>query len=106
MAELTVYGSSDDLIEIGGVEGADEFNEVNGHWSGVIEAPNGDTAILYVDCRSNGCWTAALGLYEEDYLLPDWPVTVTAGEMNTYSTFTTITVPDGTKITEIHRSDR
>lgn len=103
MATITVYGSSDDLVEIGGVEGADEFSlGIDDSWVGVIEAPNGDTALLYVDLRQNGCWTSALGLYEEDYSLPNWPMTISVDSArgNAYSTYTTIEVPDGTTIKE------
>lgn len=102
MAEMTVSGASDDLIHVQGVEGADEFNKVSGHWVGLVEAPNGESAYLYVDYRTNvGCWTAALGLVEEDSALPEWPVRVEASEVCAYSTLTTFTVPDGTRITEV-----
>jgi hypothetical protein len=97
MAELAVSGSSDDLAILDGIAGADEYS-CDGHWVGVIEAPNGDTALLYIDYRVGGCWTSALGLYEEGFRLPDWPVTVTTNELNEYSTRTTITVPDGTTV--------
>lgn len=105
MATITVYGASDDLVEIEGIEGADEFNIYNESWKGVIEAPNGDTAILYVDYRDNGCWTSALGIYEEDYKLPDWPVKITVNytKGTRYSTYTTIEVPDGTIIREYNQ---
>ena len=101
MAKLTVYGASDDLVEIAGIEGADEFT-TNGHWQGVIEAPNGDTAILYVDYRDNGCWTATLGRFEEDYALPQWPSTLTSNDKECkYATYLTVEVPDGTTIKEL-----
>lgn len=54
MATLTIYGASDDLIEADGIEEADELNETSGHWQGLIEAPDGATAIAYVDHRPNG----------------------------------------------------
>jgi len=99
MATLTVFGSSDDLIEVDGVEGADEFNDTSGHWRGIIEAPDGATAIVYVDLRRNGTWTVALGQYEEDYPLPNWPVSITVDEdLCAYSTKATIEVPEGTTI--------
>jgi len=104
MAVLTVFGSSDDLIELDGIEGADEFNDTSGTWTGVIEAPDGDTALLYVDYRNNGTWTVALGLWEEDYTLPAWPVEVVSGtEFNSYTTLAKITVPDGTTVRELER---
>lgn len=101
MAVLTVYGASDDLVEIDGIEGADEFSvPSDGHWSGVLTAPNGDTAILYVDYRDNGTWTVALGQWEEEYDLPEWAVKITVNkDLCRYSTYAEIVVPDGTKIT-------
>lgn len=103
MAILNAYGHSDDLVELTGIPGADEYPISKNKWVGVIEAPNGDTALLYVDYRSNGCWTVTLGLYEEDYSLPDWPVTVTVDpdKANRYSTYFTVEVPDGTTITPV-----
>lgn len=101
MATLTINGASDDLIEVSGIKGADEFCEVSGHWCGLIIAPDGDTAMVYVDYRPNGCWTVTLGQYEEDYRLPDWPVKLVVDENNcTYSTTALIEVPDGTIIEE------
>jgi len=101
MATVTVYGAGDDLVEIDGIEGADEFS-TNGHWVGVLEAPDGDTALLYVDFRDNSCWTVTIGRYEEEYALPTWPIVLTSNDKECkYSTFATITVPDGTKVTEV-----
>jgi len=102
MATITIFGASDDLIEIDGVPGADEFCKPAGAWVGVIEAPNGDTALVFVDYRDNGCWTTALGLFDEDYKFPNWKITTSnCDELGTaYSTFTTIEVPDGTTIRE------
>lgn len=105
MATLTIYGASDDLVEVEGIEGADEFN-CNGSWVGVLEAPDGGTAFVYVDYRNNnGCWTVTLGRWEEDYALPTWPVTITSNdEACRYSTFATIEVPDGTTIKQVSNS--
>lgn len=101
MAEVTVYGASDDLVEIEGINGADEFN-CDGKWVGVLEAPDGGTALLYVDYRDNGCWTVTIGRFEEEYALPAWPVVFTANDKECkYSTYATITVPDGTTITSL-----
>ena len=95
---LSFYGASDDLIEVQDSQGTDEEYSAE-NWVGVIEAPNGDTALVYVDLRSTGCWTVALGLYEEDYALPAWPVTtVVDSSISTFSTYMTVEVPDGTTI--------
>ena len=103
---LTIFGSSDDLIEVGGIEGADEFSKPNGSWIGVIEAPDGDTALVFVDYRPNGTWTVALAQYEEDYKLPAWPQSFEVDEeLCRYSVKATIIVPEGTTIREIKKSD-
>jgi hypothetical protein len=102
MATLTVHGGSDDLAELAGIEGADEFTVPGSDtWVGVIEAPNGETALLYVDLRKNGTWTVALGRFEEDYALPAWPVSITSNdEACRYSTYAQIEVPEGTTVRE------
>lgn len=102
MATITISGASDDLVEVSGVPGEDEFSAVSGNWRGIIVAPDGATAIVYVDLRHNACWTVALGQYEEDYSLPDWPVSIAVDEeLCRYSTRALIEVPDGTTIEEL-----
>lgn len=101
MAKVTIFGASDDLIEIDGIDGADEFNDTSGHWRGILEAPNGETALVYVDLRRGGTWTVALGQFEEDYALPAWPQRYeTDFDLSAYSVKATIEVPDGTTIRE------
>jgi hypothetical protein len=101
MAKVRVYGSSDDLIEVEGIEGEDEFNETKGGWVGVLESLDGDTALLYVDYRKNGTWTVTLGLWEDDYILPAWPIRLYSDKaVNGYSVVAEITVPDGTTVSE------
>lgn len=102
MATVTIYGASDDLIEVEGIEGADEFNDTSGHWRGVLEAPSGEAAIVYVDYRPEGIWTVALGPFEDGLLLPNWPQSFAVDPSNCeYSVTATIEVPDGTTITEL-----
>ncbi len=101
MEKVTIFGASDDLIEIDGILGADEFSKPRGAWTGILEAPNGETALVYVDYRRGGTWTVALGQYEEDYALPEWPQHYeTDFDLSTYSVKATIEVPDGTTIRE------
>jgi len=102
MAKVTFYGASDDLVEVEGIEGADEFSPEKDGWVGVLESPDGDTALVYVDYRHNGTWTVSLGIYEEDYLLPAWPITTEVRpDLCRYSTHVTVEVPDGTTIKEV-----
>ena len=102
---LTIFGSSDDLIEVDGISGGDEFSKPNGSWIGVIEAPDGDTALVFVDYRPNGTWTVALAQYGEDYKLPAWPQSFEVDEaFCRYSVKAAIIVPEGTTIREIEKS--
>lgn len=99
MAKVIISGASDDLVEIEGIEGADEFSaSSHDSWVGILEAPNGDTALVYVDYRRGGTWTVALGQFEEDYKLPAWPQSFVAD--GGYTVIATIEVPDGTTIRE------
>lgn len=100
MSTVTIYGASDDLVEVEGIEGADEFN-CDGHWKGVIESPDGGTALVYVDYRDNGTWTVTLGQYEEGWHLPFAITLGTAMGMCSYSTVAQIEVPEGSKISEV-----
>lgn len=101
MPTLTVSGASDDLIEVAGIEGENEFCDASGHWQGLIEAPNGDTAVVYVDLRPGATWTVALGQYDEDAPLPDWPQSFRVNPENCrYSVEATFEVPYGTIIRE------
>lgn len=99
MARFKVYGASDDLVEFEG-DFSEEF-PTNGHWEGVLTAPDGGTAILYVDYRGTGTWTVTLGQWEEDYILPAWAVDLST-DLGTigYSTVLTLEVPAGTVLRE------
>jgi len=99
MPTVTIYGASDDLVEIeGDIEGCDEYS-ADGFWVGVIEAPDGGTANVYVDYRHNGCWTVSLGQYEEDYGMPPWPIEYRVDpDKCAYSTLCAVTVPEGSII--------
>jgi hypothetical protein len=101
MATLLVHGHSDDLVALHGIQGADEYTANSGDtWTGLLEAPNGETALLYVDYRKNGTWTVSLGLWDEDYTLPAWPMKLGSGDFNGYTVDAELTVPDGTTVKE------
>lgn len=106
MTVIQISGCSDDLIEVDGeIAGADEYSTSTGHWQAVIEAPNGETMMVYVDYRDNGCWTVSHGLFEEGFELPDWPVSVIACADTSYSTALVLDVPDGSKLTASESHD-
>lgn len=99
---ITVYGASDDLVEVAGCANADEFN-TRGDWSAVLIAPDGGRMRVYARYELGGCWSVGVGQVDEDHQLPAWPVTITqAPAMNPdnpgYSALLTIDAPEGTQL--------
>jgi|ERR1044071_5669060 hypothetical protein len=102
---ITIYGASDDLVEVDGCEGADEFNADD--WSADLIAPDGGHMRVYCRFELTGCWSVGVGQPDEDYQLPGWPVTITqAPAMNPgnpgYSAKLTIDAPAGTRLANVH----
>jgi hypothetical protein len=103
---ITIYGASDDLVEVDGCEGADEFN-VRDRWQGDLVAPGG-TEQMRVHCwyDDDGCWQVGVGQVLEDVQMPAWPISITqAPAMNPdnpgYSALLTIDAPEGTRLENI-----
>jgi len=103
---VMIYGASDDLVEVEGkIKGADEYSYNDGTWEGVLEAPNGESALVFVDFRSNGFWTVSLTPYEEGFEL-SWPVEYSVIEANCrYSITATVEVPEGTTFKSLSNGD-
>jgi hypothetical protein len=102
---ITIYGASDDLVEVAGCDGADEFSADN--WRGDLVAPGG-TEQMRVSCwyDDDGCWQVGVGQTVEEVQLPPWPVTITqAPAMDPvnpgYSALLSIDAPEGTRLTNI-----
>jgi hypothetical protein len=101
---ITIYGASDDLVEVDGCEGADEFGV--DRWHGDLIAPDGSQMRVHCWYGDNGCWQVGVGQVDEDVQLPAWPVTITqAPAMNPdnpgYSALLTIDAPEGTRLANI-----
>ncbi len=105
MTTITIYGASDDLIEVTGCWGADEFN-VAGHsghvmWRGDFTAPNFNTAEqLRVYAIYDGCWHFSVGQVYETVPMAAWPVEFRQGTIHEaeYSVVLTIEAPEGTRL--------
>lgn len=102
---ITIYGASDDLVEVGGCGGPHEFNA--DRWQGDLIAPGG-TEQMRVHCwyDDDGCWQVGVGQVIEDVQLPAWPVTITqAPAMNPdnpgYSALLSIDAPEGTRLENV-----
>ena len=101
---ITIYCYSDDLVEVEGCEGADEFSA--DRWTADLVAPGG-TEQMRVHCwyDDDGCWQVGVGQTIEDVQMPPWPITVTQqtrrdGEPG-YSALLSIDAPEGTRLTNV-----
>lgn len=103
---VTIYGASDDLIEVEGCKGADEFSAYANDlavWGGDLIAPDGTQMRVYA--IYDGCWHFSVGQVEEDVRLPGWPVQILQHESG-YSTLLRIEAPDGTRLAFTSLADR
>lgn len=104
---IKISGGSDDLVEVEGCEGADEFN-VYGPGELVWRADLTTAAeALRVYAIYDGNWSFAVGQADEDLPLPSWPVRITQHPDIAYSVLLEIDAPDGARLTNVwpERSD-
>lgn len=102
--QIIVNGSSDDLVDIDGCEGGDEFNcsePGSVKLTGNFIAPDGSSARLIAiydekGFYSSGTWSFALGLINEDASWCEWPVNLRPSQLNSYSMELVIDAPEGT----------
>jgi hypothetical protein len=99
--KITINGASDDLVEVAGCEGADEFSSDD--WTGYLIAPDDTQMCVHCRCEDTGCWSVGISQTNEESPIPGWPVTITqAPAMNPdnpgYSALLTIDAPDGTQL--------
>lgn len=106
---ITIYGASDDLVEVEGCEGADEFYAASVKdgevcWHGRLIALDGDVREqLCVRAIFDGCWHFAVGQVDESLPLPAWPLTFRQGtkEEAEYSVVLAVDAPEGTRLIDI-----
>ncbi|MGI6878801.1 hypothetical protein [Microbacterium sp. gxy059] len=99
MSKLTIYGASDDLVEIEG-EFREEFSAYNG-WRGRVTAPDGDALIItaeYGKPRGEAEWT--LGV-ENAGTWPSWPIYFSERPDRDDDPAIVIDVPAGTIVEEV-----
>ncbi len=107
---ITIYGASDDCVEVEGCEGADEFYvSGQGEWRGDLVAPGGtDQMRLYAAYSAltadAGTWLIGTAQTSEDVPFPKWPISIRQHDSG-YSTIVTIDAPPGTRLTNVHGSD-
>lgn len=106
MPTIHFEGASDDIVTVAGPCYYKGKVHTDGEeWSAYAEhllakrivLVDGEGVILLrVYAIYDGCWTFAVGMVDEDVLLPDWPIRVLPGAENAaYSIALEIDVPDG-----------
>ena len=106
MRRITIYGSSDDLIEVEGTvkPEPDEFSP-NMDKSGVIKIahPEDGGMLVFVDYAPQNimaCWMIGIAQVDEDKPIPEWPMRWGTHERG-YSIQFEVDIPDGTVITKV-----
>lgn len=105
---VTFFGASDDLIEIAGCPGADEFyvNEKDEGWFKLIHDDGQGSIeglIVTVQYRWLPTWTVGLTLLDEGIPLPPWPIRIDYGKEPSpnYSPMLSVDAPEGTYLERI-----
>lgn len=100
---ITIYGASDDCVEVEGCGGADEFYaDGDGRWHGDLVGPD-PADQLRVWCWYDGyggAWQVGAGQVIEDVTMASWPVSF-GQHASGYSAVLTIDAPDGTRLTNV-----
>ena len=104
---ITIYGASDDLVEVDGCTGADEFDVWSDKdrvkWRGDF-IDSADDERLRVYAIYDGCWHFSVGQTDADIPIAPWAVAIRQGltpaESN-YSAVLTIDAPDGTRLRNV-----
>lgn len=102
---ITIYGASDDLVEVDGCKGADEFSpDDKDTWHADLIGPDGAQMRVFARYERHGCWSVGASQVDEEVPFPSWPVKVrgAAGREPRYSAVMEIDAPDGTRLTNIH----
>jgi len=98
---FTIYGSSDDLIEITGGPGANEFC-VNSSGENIIVAAFSLGGKIKIYALYDTCWCFAVGKMDEYIPIPeDWKIETYPSKENDYSMELKITVPKDVGIVKI-----
>jgi len=95
MKELFIYGASDDLIEIEGIEGGGEFDTCSDNDPPKTFRIESKEGRIRLHCIYDGCWCFALGMVDEDDDIPRWHIVI---NYEGYTQEMTITVPNDAKI--------
>lgn len=100
MKTIKFYGFSDDLVEISGpLKGCDEYSAYKDLEFDIV-SPRKDMMRVITHYGSNGCWSFAPSIAEEDLPFPNWKISFEEARHG-YSTVMSVEVPDETVIKKV-----
>jgi hypothetical protein len=101
---IEIYGASDDLVEVEGCEGEDEFYaDAKGCWQADLVGPDGTSQLRVraeYDPDGSGCWVISLSQTGESVPFPDWGNGIEQAPSG-YSTLIRIDAPEGTRLANV-----
>ena len=108
---ITIYGASDDLVEVYGCEGEDEFpvsprsREIV--WAGDLLAPDGESLPVVAAFFGHG-WHVGAGVAGEESSVPGWAVKIRRPDPErgepSYSIVLEVDAPEGTRLVNVRRA--
>lgn len=99
MPTAVFYGASDDLVEVEGIPGADEFDAYESELDTInaIFDVGGEVCVLAI-YTGNGVWAFGVAQVDDENSLPDWPIRIVQSPDVPYSVRLEIDVPDGVAV--------
>lgn len=103
MSTIVITGASDDLVEVEGCKGADEYPyPSHGPWRGDLISPDGGQLRIHV--LFDGCWHVAVGPVDDGIPIPPWPIEF-KNTPKLYAVEAHITAPDDTRLTNVGKAE-
>jgi len=105
--EITFYGTSDDLVEVGGVDNLDEINTNYDEpelFDVKYQDPAGAVDGLRVEVAysKDGLWGVRVEPLEDGFPIPEWDIRIKRPHYSKdYSTMLAINAPEGTTVERI-----
>jgi hypothetical protein len=104
MPSITVHGASDDLVEVDGCPGGDEFQVYGGYFEGDLIAPGGAVlhiTVSFTDSGDGWAWKVTTGPVDDDIPAPDWPIERSHRPSYEDDDLVTIDAPPGTRLDNV-----
>lgn len=103
---ITIQGGSDDIVQVDGCEGADEFyvasvDDGTTCWHADLVAPGGTEQMHVAALYDNASWLFALGQVDESVPMASWGNGTGQAPDCDYSAMVSIDAPAGTRLTNV-----